>query len=255
LKGIQKSFGGVTAVADVSLTVGRGEIFALIGPNGAGKTTTFNLISGTHLLDRGQILFDGRPIHGLPPHRISRLGLARTFQNLQIFNSMTVLENVMVGRHQRTSVGFLAAALRTPTAVVEERTVRQDARRYLDMVGLEHRADDPAASLPFGQQRLLEISRALAAEPTLLMLDEPAAGLTRPEIDALDDLIGRIRADGVTIVLVEHDMTLVMGIADRVAVLHYGRKIAEGTPPQVQADEAVVGAYLGLEWDAILRHA
>src|SRR3990170_3432570 len=232
---LQKAFGGVMAVAGVDLTIRRGEIFALIGPNGAGKTTTFNLLSGAYPLDRGQIIFDGAPIHGLPAHRIAARGLVRTFQNLQVFNAMTVLENVMVGRPLRSRTGFFEAALRLPRVATEERLTRARAVEFLAMVGLEARADYPAAGLPFGQQRLLEVARALAAEPKLLMLDEPAAGLTRPEIEALDALIGRIRAEGVTVLLVEHDMNLVMGIADRVAVLHYGRKIADGTPAEVQA--------------------
>jgi branched-chain amino acid transport system ATP-binding protein len=248
---LQKAFGGVMAVAGVDLTIRRGEIFALIGPNGAGKTTMFNLLSGTHPLDRGQIVFDGQPIHGLPAHRIAARGLVRTFQNLQIFSTMTVLENVMVGRHLRTRTGFLASALRWPSVAAEERLTQARALEFLALVGLDGRADHPAASLPFGQQRLLEIARALATEPKLLMLDEPAAGLTRPEIEALDALITRIRGDGITVLLVEHDMNVVMGIADQVAVLHYGQKIAEGTPAAVQADERVIGAYLGADWEAV----
>jgi len=250
-RGVFKSFGGVVAVNYVDLAVRSGEIMALIGPNGAGKTTMFNLISGTHALDEGQVLFEGEPISGLSPHRVAVTGVVRTFQNLQIFNNMTVLENVMVGCHLQGKVGFLAAALRWPDVVHEETHLQEKALEYLSMVGLAERANDEASSLAYGQQRLIEIARALAVRPKLLLLDEPAAGLTRVETEALDGLIFRIRDMGITVLLVEHDMNLVMGVADSIAVLHYGQKIAEGTPAEIQANQDVIQAYLGSDWQNV----
>ncbi len=244
---LRREFGGLMAVFDVSFEVQTGEILAIIGPNGAGKTTTFNLISGVLPPTGGEIHFLGHLLNGLKPHVITSLGLARTFQSVRLFGNMTALENVMVGRHVKSRYGLLGAACRLPRARREEKMIREQAMKQLSRVGLEGKANDNALSLPFGQQRLLEIARALATEPRLLILDEPGSGLNRLEKEELDRLIRSIRDDGITVLLVEHDMQFVMDIADRIIVLDYGQKIAEGTPWEVQTNERVIAAYLGEE--------
>ena len=246
-RGLTKSFGGVTAIADLDFGVPAGLVYAVIGPNGAGKTTLFNLLSGLYRPDEGRVRFAGEDLTGRAPHQIARLGLARTFQNLQIFFNMSALENVMVGAHGRGRAGLAAALLRPPRLRREEAEIRHWAAEALAFCGLADLADRPASALPYGALKRLEIARALAAQPRLLLLDEPAAGLNDTETLALQGLIGRIRDLGITVLLVEHHMGLVMAVAERILVLDYGSRLAEGTPAEVRANPAVIAAYLGGE--------
>ncbi len=244
---LSRQFGGLAAIDDLSFVVPRGAIKAVIGPNGAGKTTLFNVLSGVMAPSSGEIRLDGARIEGLAAHQRVKLGVARTFQNLQIFDRMTVLENVMVGRHVRGATGLVGAALKLPRARTEERAMRAAACEALATVGLSSRAGDLATSLSFGERKLLEVARALASEPRLLLLDEPAAGLGFADIARIGDLIGRLNARGVTVLLVEHNMRLVMNISHDILVLNFGRKIAEGTADAVRGNRDVIEAYLGQE--------
>jgi branched-chain amino acid transport system ATP-binding protein len=245
VKNMCRAFGGLRAVDDVSFAVGKNQIKAVIGPNGAGKTTLFNLITGSLKSDSGEVYIDGAPIHNLPPHRIARRGISRTFQNIKLFSHMTVLENVMIGRHIRSRAGFLQAMLRLPRSRREEREIRERSWEVLSVLGIADLALKEATSLPFGTQRIVEIARALATEPSLLFLDEPAAGLNIYETARVSEMITKIRERGVTVLVIEHDMSLVMNISDEIVVLSSGKKIAEGVPAEIQKNEEVVRVYLG----------
>ena len=251
IENLTKSFGGVTAVSGVSFTVEKGTIQAVIGPNGAGKTTLFNLITGVYTPSSGSIVFEGREVGGVAPERLAKLGMSRTFQNLQISMNLTAIENVMTGAHLGLNSSLLAGMIRVPGMAARERATRIRAAELMEFVGCGRYIDAEARSMPYGALKRLEIARALMANPRILFLDEPAAGLNHTETHEIEELIAALGKTGVTVVLVEHDMKLVMNVSDRIVVLDYGKKLAEGTPEEIRVNPDVVAAYLGAESEGV----
>jgi branched-chain amino acid transport system ATP-binding protein len=249
IKNITKNFGGISALSDVSFSIKKGEIFGLIGPNGAGKTTMFNMITNMFTPTSGEIVFDGEQITGIKPYQITDKGICRTFQNIRLFPQMNVLENIMVGGHSRSHSGVLKSVLRTKSQRKEESKLCETAKDLMELVGLSNYDEVIAENLSYGQQRRLEIARAMASNPKLLLLDEPAAGMNETETESLFDLIKKVQARGITVLIIEHDMPLVMKLCDRITVLNFGKKLAEGTPEEIQNNQAVIEAYLGSEED------
>lgn len=245
VKGITQRFGGIVALDDISFRVAKGDITGVIGPNGAGKTTLFNIVTGIYTQTCGQIFLENTDISRIPAERLAQHGLVRTFQNIELFSTMSVLENVMVGLHTQSRSGIFSCMTKMPWQLNEEKRIRRSAREWLDFCGITSLENQTAGSLPFGKGRLLEIARAMAVNPKIMLMDEPAAGLNNRETNELADLIRKIRDTGVTVVLVEHDMELVMDICDHIVVLNLGKKLAEGTPREIQENSAVIAAYLG----------
>lgn len=247
VKNITKNFGGISALKDVSFSINKGEIFGLIGPNGAGKTTMFNMITNIYEPTSGEIIFQGENITGIKPYKITEKGICRTYQNIRLFSQMSTLHNVMVGGHSQSHSGVFSSVFRTKAQRKEEQLLIEKSEELLELVGLLEHKDTLAENLAYGQQRRLEIARALASDPKLLLLDEPAAGMNEKETDSLYDLIKMIQSKGITVLIIEHDMPLVMKLCDRITVLNFGEKLAEGSPIEIQNNQAVVEAYLGKE--------
>ncbi|WP_436644058.1 ABC transporter ATP-binding protein [Microbaculum sp. FT89] len=245
VSGVTKRFGGLTALSDVSFSLDRGKILGLVGPNGSGKSTMLNVLSGVYAPELGRVTLNGAAITGMAPNQITRAGLARTFQNLQLFGGLTIGQNVMVGRNCRMNSSLLGTVFGFASARREEDEARETARTYLEFVGLADRFDDETSSLSYGERRLLEVARALAASPEVLMLDEPCAGLSQGEADDLADSIRQVAAQGISVIVIEHNMRFIMQLVDRIVALNFGQKIAEGTPQEIRANDDVIAAYLG----------